>query len=223
MTSITDVSRLPTTVPVFPLTGAIMLPRVNLPLNLFEPRYLAMFDHALAHDRFIAMVQPGAPAASADSPEGHVAVRRVGGLGRITAFQETDDGRYILALTGVCRCTIGEEIHTDAPFRQFNVSYENFEKDLVEDAGAADVDREHLLSVLKAYLEANDLRADWDAIRTSRNDFLVNSLAMMSPYEAEEKQALLEAPDLKTRAEVLVALAEMELAAGGDGSGSTLQ
>ncbi|MEL6289883.1 MAG: LON peptidase substrate-binding domain-containing protein [Pseudomonadota bacterium] len=223
MKSYSSTSELAETVPVFPLTGAIMLPRVNLPLNLFEPRYLAMFDYALAHDRLIAMVQPKSPQGGDESPQGAVPLRKVGGLGKITAFQETDDGRYVLALTGICRCTLVSERETHTPFRLFDVAYDDFGDDLKEDKGGDSVDRENLLTVLKAYLEANDLRADWDAIRTARNDFLVNSLAMMSPYAAEEKQALLEAPDLKTRAEVLVALAEMELAAGSDGPGSTLQ
>lgn len=217
------IASLPTAAPVFPLTGAILLPRVNLPLNIFEPRYLAMVDYALAGDRLIAMAQPSRDAGEVESPEGPVSVRETGAIGRITAFQETDDGRIIVSLTGICRCVIGGEQDTPHPFRMFNLDFAPFAADLEDGAGANMVDRDHLLSVLKAYLVANELEADWDAIGTSSTEYLVNTLAMISPYGAEEKQALLEAQDLKTRADVLVALAEMELAAGGSEPGTTLQ
>lgn len=217
------IDSLPTELPVFPLTGAILLPRVNLPLNLFEPRYLSMFDHALATHRLITMVQPGKESDATESSEDDPTVRHTGSVGRITGFQETDDGRYVLALTGICRCHLTREIETDAPFRTFELDYAQFETDLHEGAGAEDVDRDHLLSVLKTYLTANDLNADWDAIGTSNNEFLINTLAMISPYAPEEKQALLEASDLKARSDILIALAEMELAAGGNEPGSTLQ
>jgi len=218
-----NVSSLPEQLPVFPLTGVILLPRANLPLNLFEPRYLEMFDHALATDRLITMVQPVTVREDDDPSEEQVAVREIGAVGRITGFQETDDGRYVLALTGICRCRLASEVETDAPFRTFKLDYEPFASDLEEGVGADSVDRDHLLSVLKTYLEANDLNADWDAIAGSSTEFLINTLAMISPYAPEEKQALLEAEDLKGRSDILVALAEMELAAGGNEPGSTLQ
>ena len=223
MRTYSNISDLPARLPVFPLAGVILLPRVNLPLNLFEPRYLKMFDHALAHERMIAMVQPAEIKDGVESPENAVRVREVGAIGRISGFQETDDGRYVMALTGICRCRVSDEIKSDLPFRTFELDYAPFASDLEDGVGAGAVDREHLLTVLKTYLTANDLNADWDAISTSSNEFLINTLAMISPYAPEEKQALLEASDLKTRAEILVALAEMELAAGGNEPGSTLQ
>lgn len=217
------IDRLPTTLPVFPLTGVILLPRTNLPLNLFEPRYLAMFDQALANERLIVMVQPAQLEEGIESPENAVPIRQTGAVGRITGFQETDDGRYTIALTGICRCHVGAEHETDAPFRTFDVDFTPFAGDLDAEAGADEVDRTHMLSVLRSYLEANDLSADWDAIASSSTEFLINTLSMISPYAPEEKQALLEAADLKSRADVLIALAEMELAAGGAEPGSTLQ
>lgn len=217
------IDSLPDRLPVFPLTGVILLPRANLPLRLYEPRYLAMFDHALATDRLITMVQPEHIDEGVESPAGSVPVRSIGGVGRITGFQETDDGQYVLALTGICRCRLGGEVQSDAPFRTFDLDYSDFAADLEEGAGTEAVDRDHLLSVLKMYLTAKDLQADWDAIRSSSTEFLINTLAMISPYAPEEKQALLEAPDLKARSDILVALAEMELAAGGQDPGSTLQ
>jgi uncharacterized protein len=220
------VDALPATVPVFPLSGAIVLPRANLPLNIFEPRYLAMFDAALAGSRLIGMVQPMREVANRESPAGAaVALRPVGCLGRIVAFQEQDDGRMIVSLTGVARFKIVAELPADKPYRVCQIDAMAFADDLKADFGADSVDREALLATLKRFLEARNLKADWNSISRSRNEALVNSLSIMSPYGAEEKQALLEAADLKTRADILVALAEMEIASAGrgGGSGNTLQ
>ncbi len=215
---------LPETAPVFPLRGVILLPRAMLPLNIFEPRYLEMFDDIVAGDRLVAIVQPERTAGENESPQGRdVGLRRVAGIGRLTAFQELDDGRMIVSLTGVTRCTIEQEIATDAPYRTCRLSYDAFPDDLTAGIGAEAVDRTALLNTLKAFLAARDLRADWQAIERSQNEALVNSLAMMSPYGPEEKQALLEAHDLKLRAELLVALTQMELASGGGGSDTILQ
>ena len=217
-------SDLPSRLPVFPLSGAILLPRASLPLNIFEPRYLAMIDSVLAGDRLLGMIQPVAepsdtPGHSQDKPR----LRRIGGCGRLQGFQETEDGRYLISLTGVCRFSVLGEVDLDQPFRTCSVSFDEFGDDLKPGAGEDDVDRETLLRVLQDYLIANDLQADWEAITESKNEFLVNTLAMLSPYGAEEKQALVEAPNLKSRSDVLIALAEMELAARDDGSGNTLQ
>lgn len=218
-------SDLPAQIPVFPLRGVILLPRASLPLNIFEPRYLAMIDDVMSGRRVIGIIQPAGAAddTEPESPLGKdVALRRVGCAGRVTAYQELNDGRLIVSLTGIARFeTLGEEA-SDLPYRTLRVSYDKFADDLTESAHSDDVDRAHLLRVLKSYLEANRLKADWSAIVNAPIEFLVNALSVMSPYGAEEKQALLEARDLKTRADVLVALAEMELAAGGSG-GSTLQ
>ncbi|MDA7946433.1 MAG: LON peptidase substrate-binding domain-containing protein [Hyphomicrobiaceae bacterium] len=217
------VDDLPETLRVFPLRGVILLPRSTLPLNVFEPRYLALVNDVLAGDRLIGIVQPDTDDAE-ESPLGKQAnLRKTGGAGRLTAFQETDDGRYLITLSGICRFVIDAEENTDAPYRMCSVDWKPFAGDLEHGRGEEAVDRDRLLAVLKRYLEANKLSADWDGINNSSNELLVNTLSMISPYGPEEKQALLEAGDLKTRAEVLVALAEMELASGEGSTGSTLQ
>ncbi len=199
------------------------MPGASLPLNIFEPRYLEMLDAALSSDRIIGMIQPDG-AEKAESPQGKaVPLKRVGGAGRITAYQELDDGRIAITLTGIARFSVANEVASDLPYRTCTVSYADFATDFIRGSGEDDVDREHLLRVLKAYLEANGLQTDWKAIERASTEYLVNSLSVVSPYGPEEKQALLEAPDLKARAEVLIALAEMEIASGDDGSNSTLQ
>ncbi len=209
---------------MFPLRGGLLLPRCNLPLNIFEPRFLAMIDDALSGERLIGVVQPKLVQDDVESPEGKaVPLRKIGGVGRLTAYQETDDGRYLVTLTGISRFVVRQEVPQAKPYRICDVAYDSFPSDLVKGFGEETVDRDHLLEVLKAYLEAQDMKADWDAITRSSSEFLVNALSMMSPYGPEEKQALLEAPDLKVRSEILVALAEMQLATPGDGSGSALQ
>ena len=216
---------LPARLAVFPLRGAILLPRATLPLNVFEPRYLAMIDDAMSGSRIIGIVQPAGrddPAAN-ESPEGKaIALRKIGCAGRITSYQELDDGRLIVTLTGIARFQIGDEAVTAKPYRTISSSYDRFAQDFSIGLGEETVDRENLLRVLKSYLETNRLKADWNAVQRASSEFLINVLAVMCPYGPEEKQALLEAPDLKTRADVLVALAEMELASGGE-SGNTLQ
>lgn len=202
---------LPGTIPVFPLTGALLLPGGQLPLNIFEPRYLSMFDDALAGSRLIGMVQPvfGDHVESDPSSE-TPALCRVGCIGRITSFAETGDGRYIASLTGVCRYRLISEARTAKAYRCFKIA--PFISDL---SGADDergVDREALLSAFRAYLDANKLEADWESVERASNTTLVNSMSMMSPYGPAEKQALLEAPDLKTRAETLIAITEIVLA-----------
>jgi Lon protease-like protein len=197
---------LPDTIAVFPLGGALLLPTGQLPLNIFEPRYLAMFDAALSGNRLIGMVQP---ALGDQEGQGEV-LAPVGCLGRITSFAETGDGRYIVSLTGICRFRLLEERETHNPFRTFRIA------PFIADLSARDeedaVDRAALLAAFKAYLDANKLEADWESVERASNLTLVNSLAMMSPFGPAEKQALLEAPDLKTRAETLIAITEIVLA-----------
>jgi Lon protease-like protein len=215
---------LPPRIPVFPLRGAILLPRATLPLNVFEPRYLAMVDDVMSGSRIIGILQPaGGEDDERESPQDKSsALRRVGCAGRVTSYQELDDGRLVITLTGIVRFECVDEAETDTPYRVMSVSYDRFAKDLTEGLGEELVDRQNLLRVLKNYLEANQLKTDWAAIQRASNEFLINALSVMSPYGPEEKQALLEAADLKTRADVLIALAEMELASNG-GAGSTLQ
>ena len=210
---------LPEIIPVFPLSGALLLPRGQLPLNIFEPRYLAMIDDALRSGlRLIGMIQPDP---SHPSPEDKPHLYKVGCVGRLTQIAESGDGRYLIQLTGIARFRIQEELTVATPFRQCRVTFEPFTDDFSARKGEDDVDRESLLKALKDFLKANNLKADWDGIENAPNEALVNALAMMSPYGAAEKQALLEAPDLKTRAELLVAVTEMELAKKVAGGGET--
>jgi Lon protease-like protein len=201
---------LPEVIPVFPLPGALLLPRGQLPLNIFEPRYIAMIDDSLRDGhRLIGMIQPDeAHPFNVEKPH----LYRVGCVGRITQIAETGDGRYVLQLTGVARFHVEEELTGETAYRRCRVSYAPYAADFIAREGEEAVDREELLKALAAFLKANNLKADWEGIETAPNEALVNALAMMSPYGPAEKQALLEAPDLKSRAEVLVALTEIELA-----------
>ena len=209
---------------MFPLRGGLLLPRCSLPLNIFEPRYLSLIDDVLSGARLIGIIQPRLVQDDVESPSGKaVPLRTIGGVGKLTAYQETDDGRCLVTLTGISRFTVRSEVAQAKPYRVCDVAYDAFPSDFVKGFGEQAVDREHLLEVLKDYLKAQDMKADWDSITRSSSEFLVNALSMMSPYGPEEKQALLEAPDLKVRSEILVALAEMQLATPGDGSGSALQ
>ncbi len=214
--SYVNASDIPETIALFPLSGALLLPGGQMPLNIFEPRYLAMIDHALATDRLIGMVQPALDGGE-DGKEGGLC--KVGCLGRISSFAETGDGRYHMTLAGVCRFRIVGQPSAKTPWRQGQIA--PFLSDL-ETPDGKDVDRSALLKAFKSFLEANSMDADWESVNRADNVMLVNSLSMMSPYGPAEKQALLEAPDLKARAETLVALTEIMLARNGD-TGSTLQ
>jgi Lon protease-like protein len=215
---------LPPRIPVFPLTGAILLPRATLPLNIFEPRYLAMLDDVVGGARILGMIQPERTDGAEESPEGKTSpLKRVGCAGRVTAYQELDDGRLLITLTGIARFAVLRPVDTAKPYRVCEVSFDTYETDFAVDATAGDVDRQGLLKVVKSYLDTHRLRADWKAIAEAPTEFLINALSVVSPFGPEEKQALLEAANLKARAEVLVALAEMEMAAGDGGTGSTLQ
>ena len=201
---------MPGVIPVFPLPGALLLPRGQMPLNIFEPRYLAMVDDALRDGhRLIGMIQPDvAHAGSTDKPS----LYKIGCVGRITQLAESGDGRYLIELTGVARFRIEEELKVATPYRQCRVTYAPFADDFIARKGENSVDRAALLAALTDFLKANDLKADWEGIERAPNEALVNALSMMSPYGTAEKQVLLEAPDLKTRAEVLIAITEIELA-----------
>ena len=201
---------LPEIIPVFPLPGALLLPRGQMPLNVFEPRYLAMIDDALRDGhRLIGMIQPDM-AHSKD--EARPALFQVGCVGRITQLAESGDGRYILELTGISRFRVVEELTVLTAYRQCKVDFFAYVDDFVARKGEDDVDRAALLGVLTDFLKANNLQVDWEGIESAPNEALVNALAMMSPHGPAEKQAMLEAADLKTRAEILVAMTEMDLA-----------
>lgn len=216
-------SDLPAELAVFPLRGAILLPRASLPLNIFEPRYLSLIDDVISGSRLLGIIQPIDTPSGVESPQGkQVRLHDVGCCGRITAYQELEDGRLVVTVTGVARFDVNKEIETDNPYRTLAVSYTRFNNDFERGHGEGSVDRERLLGALKSYLEANKLQADWPSIMRAPSEVLINALSVMSPYGPEEKQALLEAEDLSKRADVLITLAEMELASGGS-SGSTLQ
>ena len=210
---------LPECVPVFPLSGALLLPGGQMPLNIFEPRYLEMIDAALRGDRVIGMIQPKF---SGDTgPENKPKLCAVGCLGRLASFAESGDGRYLISLQGICRFRVAEELNARTPYRQCRIS--PFVSDLDEEGDESCVDREALLRVFRAYLDANDLEADWESVQRAGDETLVNALSMMSPYGPAEKQALLEAPDLKSRAETLIAITEMALARDKEDFAKTLQ
>jgi len=210
---------IPTSIPVFPLSGALLLPGGRMPLNIFEPRYIQMIDEALGANRLIGMIQPALDGAARE--DGEPLLCEVGCLGRLVSFAETSDGRYLLSLGGICRFRIAEELGVDTPFRQCRIV--PFAADLDQDKGADDVDRTALLKTFRQYLEANELQADWESVSRADNATLVNALSMMAPYGPAEKQALLEAADLKTRAETLIAITEMALAQNRDDFISSLQ
>jgi Lon protease-like protein len=201
---------LPGIIPLLPLPGALLLPRGQMPLNIFEPRYLAMIDDSLRDGhRLVGMIQPDP---SHSGPANRPPLYQVGCVGRITQLAESGDGRYVLELTGVSRFRIEDELKVATSYRQCRVTYAPFADDFVARKGENEVDRKALLRALKDFMKANDLKADWQDIDKAPNEALVNALSMMSPYGPPEKQALLEAPDLKTRAELLVAITEIELA-----------
>ena len=207
---------LPQVIPVFPLPGAILLPRGQLPLNIFEPRYLNMVDDAMAGDRIIGMLQPQAGSARLSN------LAPIGCAGRITSFAETSDGRYLITLTGCARFRLASELPAQTPYRQIRADFAPFEDDLsappVDDIG---LDRDGLLDALRAYLETRGLDIDWDTAETAPPEALINSLSMALPFEPSEKQALLEAVSLTDRSGVLTALLTID--AAGDGEGETPQ
>ena len=202
---------MPGTLALFPLSGALLLPRGQLPLNIFEPRYLQMIDDALRTHRMIGMIQPDLEAGD-EKPV--PPLFKVGCAGRITQFAESGDGRYIVTLTGISRFALIEEIPAVTPYRQSRIDFTAFASDFSPRAGEDQVDRNGVLKALRDFAEENDLQIDWDSINQAPNEALVNALSMMSPFGPREKQALLEAEDLKNRAEVLVAITEIELARG---------
>jgi Lon protease-like protein len=198
--------QLPEIVPIFPLTGVLLLPRGKLPLNVFEPRYLAMIEDALSGNRMIGIIQPSDPLSRASVPP----VYPIGCAGRITSFSETDDGRYLITLTGVCRFETVRELPIVRGYRRVDVSWERFAADL-EEPGPALFDRARLVEGLKTYFKIQGISANWDAIDSTPDERLVTSLAMICPFEPSEKQALLECGSLSERANMMVAIIEMSV------------
>lgn len=201
---------LPEVIPVFPLPGALLLPRSNMPLHIFEPRYLAMLDDALkTPERLIGMIQPNAvEGRDAD------ALMTIGCVGRITQFAETDDGRYMITLTGCSRYRILEEVEGFTPYRRAHVSWQGFEQDMGPEEHDPGFDRARFLDLLGRYLSSEGLNTDWETLKDAEDELLINSLSMLLGFEPEDKQALLEAPSLSTRRETLVTLIEFALHGG---------
>lgn len=205
----TRISDLPDVIAVFPLPGALLLPRSRLPLHIFEPRYLQMLDDCLKTEtRLIGMIQPSA------GPDGTTGLHRIGCAGRVTQFSETEDGRYMITLSGVSRFRIAQEVDGFQPYRRVQARWEGFERDRAGPEHDKAFDRESFMALLDRYFHARDLSADWQTLREAEDELLVNSLSMLLDFGPEDKQALLEAPSLSTRRETLVTLIEYALRGG---------
>lgn len=205
-----SVADLPETIAVFPLPGALLLPRARLPLHIFEPRYLAMLDDALkTPHRLIGMVQPREVPGSEEKR-----LHSIGCAGRVTQFSETEDGRYFITLSGMSRFRIREEVGGFTPYRRCDVSWDGFSADLGPTEVDRGFDRPRFLDLLGRYFEALSLSTDWSSLKEAEDELMINSLSMLCPFDPEEKQALLEAPSLTTRRETLVTLIEFALRGG---------
>lgn len=205
-------AELPQTIPIFPLPGALLLPRARLPLHIFEPRYLQMLEDALKTSaRLIGMVQPN------EVPgRGGNGLHTIGCAGRITQFSETEDGRYLITLGGISRFRVIREIEGFTPYRRCDVDWDGFQRDMGPEEKDTSFARPRFLDLLGRYFDARELSADWNTLKEADDELLINSLSMMLDFDPEDKQALLEAPSLSTRRETLVTLIEYELRGGGE-------
>lgn len=206
----TSISDLPQMLALFPLSRALLLPQTHRPLNIFEPRFVEMIDDALAGNRLIGLIQPRET--EEEAPRGTVPLEQVGCIGRLVHFEEQEENRYFIILEGVCRFEPVEELAVATPYRQAKISVDKFAGDFTPNLGAERVDRERLVGVLRDYADFAQIEVDWEDIEETGTGELVNLAAMLSPYGAREKQALLQAATLNERAETLIALAEMEMA-----------
>jgi hypothetical protein len=203
---------LPETLALFPLPGALLLPRARLPLNIFEPRYLAMLDDVLkTRERLIGIIQPR------PAPEGQRRLSAIGCAGRVTSFTETEDRRYMIVLSGISRFRLVREVPGFAPYIRAEVSWEGFERDAGPTEADELFDREGFLALLRRYFLARQLSTDWEGLKDADDEVLINSLSMLLPFDPEDRQALLEAPTLSTRRETLQVLMEFALREGGEG------
>jgi len=207
---ISNFNLLPNELPIFPLTGALLLPKTKLPLNIFEPKYLTMLNDVLKKDnRLIGMIQP-----LGDPPEGVNHKRKlhqIGCAGRIISFSETKDGRYLITLEGIIRFRFIEEIKQNTPYLLGKVNWVDFKKDLEKSNPDNNFNRENFLKLLSKYFESAQLSSDWESLKDADEELLINSLSMLCPFDPDEKQALLEAPELKYRRETLMTLMEINL------------
>ena len=199
---------LPKTIPVFPLSNFIIFPYTTVPLNIFEPRYLSLLDDTMKSEhRLIGMVQPLSP----NPKNGDLRVHKIGCAGRLTSFSETGDGRYMVTLTGICRFRVTSLIDGFLSYPTANINWDSFGGDLNPPNENQNINREKFFNVLERYFQIMELSTDWDGLKDADDMLLINSLAMLCPFEPEEKQALLEAPSLITRRETLVTLMEFAL------------
>ena len=212
----TTAADLPASVPMFPLSGALLLPFSHRPLNIFEPRYVEMVDAALSGNRMIGLIQPEDP--SEESPRGRAPLQKIGTLGRLTHWEENGEGRYFIILEGLTRFELVSELTVMTPFRQATIDATGFSLDFQRSYGEDGVDRDRFLKMMKDYAEFANFELNWDEISKTGTADLVNFCCMVSPYGAKEKQVLLEARSLEDRAETLIALAEFEMAKGGTGA-----
>lgn len=215
----TSLAMIPEIVPILPLSGALLLPDTHRPLNIFEPRYIALVDHILGSNRLIGLIQP--QETREESPKGNVPLQQIGCLGRLIHFEEGTDDHYLIVLEGIARFEIREEIDTQTPFRQHRIDVSQFASDFDPARGEDAIDRKRFLSTLRDYAEFADLELDWDEINETGTAELINLACMLSPYGPAEKQVFLEANSLEARAETLIAIAELEIARAR--SGTTLQ
>lgn len=195
-------SDLPVRIPIFPLSGALLLPRWQLPLNIFEPRYLNMIDDALAGDRFIGMIQ--------QMPNGAGGLSAIGCAGRLTSWSETVDSRYLIVLTGVARFELAEELDVETPYRQVAPKWDAFDQDLTEAVTLGLPSRDTLLGAFRDYIARNEIEADFSGVEDAPLESLINALSAACPFSPIEKQAILEAQTLKERANRLLVLLAMD-------------
>jgi uncharacterized protein len=205
---------LPQTLPVFPLAGVILLPGGRIPLNVYEPRYVSMIEDALAAGRMIGLIQPNELHGGADAP-----LFQIGCAGRIVSFSETEDNRFLITLAGICRFAIQDEIKTIRGYRRIIPNWSDFQDDLIPEQ-LLHFDRARLMTALQRYFRQQSVAANWDAIEQTDDDRLITSLCMICPFEASEKQALLEAPTSFERAQMLITLIEMATLDKHDGDGA---
>lgn len=210
----TSHSDLPRVLPVFPLAGALLLPYSQRPLNVFEPRYVEMVDNALGGDRLIGLIQPQDD--SEESPRGRAPLQKIGTVGRLTHWEENGEGRYFIILEGVTRFELVNEPPAMTPYRQAQIDASRFTADFDRSFGEEAVDRSRFLKMMRDYAEFGNFELNWKEIETTGTADLVNFCCMVSPYGAAEKQLLLEADSLEARAEALIAMAEYEMAKGGN-------
>lgn len=207
----TRIKDFPDLIPVFPLPGALLLPRARLPLHIFEPRYIAMLEDCMkTPHRLIGMVQPRS------APDGADRWHSIGCAGRLTAFSETEDGRYMITLTGVSRFRVRQEVSGFTPYRRAEVEWADFNRDCGEAEHDGGFEREAFFSLLEKFFAHHALSTDWSSLKEADDEMLINSLSMLCPFDPDEKQALLEAPSLPTRRETLVTLMQFALHGGDD-------